>query len=722
MCVKMGTNSSAFRQTLAVFLALVADACLVHAAAPAVCAVSFFWLSVWLFAVLRCGLALAAVSLLNLGELPPAPARFLALHSALPAALDSVTAALRLDDHMCGATMTAASAGVTRCWMMCAGASLAAALFWEVGVPDSNGRKVKRQKPRVLFMRVVRMYRPDLVLLLGGFCFLTLAAVCEIQIRFYTGKVIDNLRDDYIPDEFLSALFLMAVFSVGSSVGAGSRGGLLMWAIHSFKCRVKGKLFQAQTKQEMAFFDTTKTGELTSLLSKDIPLMAETVCLNINVLLRTLIKTVYTLTFMLNISWTLTCLVLLEVPVTGLIQTISYKHRQRLVQATHDSVTAANEAVSEIILAVRTVRSFNAEKHEARRYDNRLTDTHRLKTWRDAVRVVSLLAQRLTGLAIHVLMLWYGRLYIQRGQMTTGNLVSFMLYQSDIGHNIRTLIYISGHMLTSVGAAGKVFEVLDRQPRIRTDGKRTPDRLTGHVIFRRLKFAYPAHPDVAVLQNFSLELPAGQMTALVGVSGEGKSTCASLLKRLYEPQDGQILLDHAELESYDCRYLSRKIAVVSQEPVLFSGTIRHNIAYGLKGCSSDAIQQAAHQADAHDFITQLEKGYDTEVGEGGSLLSKSERQRVAIARALVRRPQVLILDEVTSSLDERSENKVLQDLLRRHDRTVLLITHRLKTIEKADQIAVIGGGGVQECGTHSQLMEKKGIYFKMRDKLSTAGR
>ncbi|XP_077404971.1 antigen peptide transporter 2a [Vanacampus margaritifer] len=716
MRVKMGTKSSALRQTFAVFWALAADACLVHAAAPVVvvCAVSSFWPSAWLLALLRCCLALAALFLLNSGELPPAPARLLALHSALPAALDCVA------DHMCGA-MTMAANGVTRCWMMCAGASLAAALFWEVGVPDSNGRKATRQKPGVLFMRVVRMYRTDLVLLLGGFCFLTLAAVCDIQIRFYTGKVIDNLRDNYIPDEFLSALLFMALFSVGSSVGAGGRGGLLMWAINSFKCRVKGKLFQAQTKQEIAFFDATKTGELTSLLSKDIPLMAETVCLNINVLLRTLIKTVYTLTFMLNLSWALTCLVLLEVPVTGLIETISNKHHQRLKQATHDSVTSANEVVNEILLAVRTVRSFHGEQHEARRYGNRMMDTHRLKTWRDIVRIGSLLAQRLTGLAINVLMLWYGRLYIQRGHMTTGNLVSFILYQSDIGHNIGSLIYISGHMLTSVGAAGKVFEVLDRQPRIRTDGELAPDRLAGHVVFRRLDFAYPAHPEVAVLQDFSLELPVGQMTALVGISGEGKSTCASLLKRLYEPQGGQILLDQAELESYDCRYLSRKIAVVSQEPVLFSGTIRHNIAYGLEGCSLAAVQEAARQADAHHFIAKLEKGYDTEVGEGGSLLSKSERQRVAIARALVRRPQVLILDEVTSSLDERSENKVLQELLRRHDRTVLLITHRLKTIEKADWIAVIGGGGVREYGTHRQLMQKKGIYYKMRDKLTTAG-
>uniref|UniRef100_A0A3Q2YI28 Transporter associated with antigen processing, subunit type a n=1 Tax=Hippocampus comes TaxID=109280 RepID=A0A3Q2YI28_HIPCM len=694
----MAKKSSALRQAFAAFWALVADACLVAATArtPTPGAGSSFWLSVWLFALLRCCVALAAAFLVNLGgELPAAPARFLALHSALPAPR-------RRGSRAAGSS------------------SLAAASLWEVGVPDSlSGRREKRQKPRVLFMRV--LYRPDLVLLLGGFCFLTLAAVCEIRIRYYTGKVIDNLREDFVPDDFLSALLLMGVFSVGSNscvfsdrpscfclrsaVGAGSRGGLLMWAINSFKCRVKAKLFRVQTNQEMAFFDTVKTGELTSLLSKDIPLMAETVCLNINVLLRTLIQTVYTLALMVNLSWMLTCLVLLEVPVTGFIQTISNKKHRRLTQAVHDSMTAANETANEIILAVRTVRSFNAEKHEARHYDDRLMDTHRVKTRRETVRFISLLAQRLIGLAVHVLMLWYGRLFIQRGQMTTGNLVSFILYQSDIGHNIRTLIHISGNMLNSVGAAGKVFEVLDRRPRIRTDGKLAPESLAGHVIFRHVNFAYPAHPDVTVLQDFSLELPAGQTTALVGVSGEGKSTCVTLLKRLYELQDGEILLDQADEKV--------KIAVVSQEPVLFHGSVRHNIAYGLEDCSLDAIQEAARQANAHDFISRLEKGYDTEVGEGGGLLSKSERQRVAIARALVRRPRVLILDEVTSSLDEPSERKVLQGLLRRSERSVLLITHRLKRPETIDQIAVIGGGGVRERGTHRQLMDQKGIYYKM---------
>lgn len=298
--------------------------------------------------------------------------------------------------------------------------------------------------------------------------------------------------------------------------------------------------------------------------------------------------------------------------------------------------------------------------------------------------------------------------------MTTGNLVSFILYQSNLGDNIRTLTYIFGDMLNSVGAAGKVFEYLDRKPQVSTDGERKPDQLTGHVSFRDVNFAYPANPNKTVLQDFTLDLKPGQMIALVGSSGEGKSTCVSLLERFYDPQDGEILLDGIPLESYDHSFLHKKIAVVSQEPVLFSGSIKDNITYGLPDCSLDEIQEAARKANAHDFIRKLDKGYDTEVGESGSQLSKSERQQIAIARALVRQPRVLILDEITSSLDTESENKVQQALAKCPNQTLLVIAHRLKTIEKADQIVVISGGKVGEQGTHQELMDMKGSYYKLR--------
>ncbi|KAM3595664.1 uncharacterized protein V6R79_000772 [Siganus canaliculatus] len=707
------------RKVIVLLLAATVDLSLFYASGCAVTRSVFGHVArLWLFAALRC-LSLAAVTLLSLRHIRPSLIRLIAAHSFLLAVFETGTKALYHEETQCGLLAGA------HCWIICAGASLAAALFWEITIPDTedakDGKETK-QKARELFVRVLLLYKPLYHLLLGGLVFLSSAVVCEMFIPFYTGKVIDIISgSQYQPNEFMSAVLFMALYSLGSSVSAGCRGGLLLCAISAFTCRVKAKLFGALTKQEIGFFETTKAGEITSRLSRDTSLMGEAVCLNVNILLRTFIKTLGMISLMMNLSWKLTFLVLMETPITGLIQNIYDTHYQRLSLAVQDSIAQTNDAANETVSSIHVVQSFNTAQHEGRRYEQRLMNTHILKTRRDTVRAIYLLARRMSGVAMQVLMLYYGRLFIQRGQMTTGNLVSFILYQSDLGDNIRMLFSIFGDMLNSVGAAGKVFEYLDRKPEVSTDGRLKPDQLTGHINFRRLNFAYPSFPDKTVLQDFSLELKSGQMTALVGPSGEGKSTCASLLQRFYEPQDGEILLDNEPLKTYEHRFLCNKIAVVSQEPVLFSGSIRYNIGYGLPDCSLDDIQEAARKANAHDFITQLEKGYDTEVGEGGGMLSKSERQRIAIARALVRKPQVLILDEITSSLDSDSENKVQQALASSPSQTLLVIAHRLKTIEKANQIVVVGEGRVQERGTHQELMEKRGSYYKLREKLFTEG-
>ncbi|KAM9838505.1 antigen peptide transporter 2a [Aulostomus maculatus] len=711
------TMTLIFRKVVALTSAVCVDLAVFHASGVVVAHGVFGHFSrLWVFALLR--LSLTALTLFTLGEIKPVRLRFMTVHSVLIPLLETGTRATYHEESPCGLSAN------MRCWLMCAGASLAAALFWEISFPDTDetaaGRETK-QKTRVLFVRVLWMYKPDFLLMVGGFVFLSLAVLCEMFIPFYSGKVIDILRDHYQPSEFFSALLFMTLYSLGSSVSAGCRGGLFLCAINAFTCRVKVKLFGALTKQEIGFFEKVKTGEITSRLSKDTSLMGETVCLNINIMLRTFIKTLGMISLMMNLSWKLTFLVLMETPITGLIENIYNTHYQTLSLALQDSMAAANEAANEVVSGIRLVRSFNTEKHEARRYDDHLMDTHTVKTRRDTVRAVYLLARRLTGLGMQVVMLYYGRLFILRGQMTTGSLVSFILYQSDLGNSIRTLTYMFSKMLNSVGAAGKVFAYLDREPQISTKGTLKPDLLTGHVSFRHLNFAYPSHPNRTVLQDFSLELEPGHITALVGPSGEGKSTCVSLLKRLYEPQDGEILLDDEPLKSYDHLFLHKKIALVSQDPVLFSGSIRDNIAYGLDNCSMDKIQEAASKADAHDFIKRLEKGYDTEVGESGSLLSKSEKQRIAIARALVREPQVLILDEITSSLDANSENRVLRSLANCHNQTLLVIAHRLETVEKADQIIVISGGRVWERGTHQELMEMKGLYYKLRERSYAGG-
>ncbi|KAL7880489.1 hypothetical protein SRHO_G00027430 [Serrasalmus rhombeus] len=605
-------------------------------------------------------------------------------------------------------------------WLVGSVAAALGCLFWETLLPDSseerNG-KDKKQKARVLFMRVVRFYKPDYLLLIGASVFLALAVLCEMFIPLYTGKLIDILGAEYHRGDFQTAIIFMTLFSFGSSFSAGCRGGLFLCAIGSFIRRVKLQLFGCLVRQDVGFFEVTKTGDITSRLSTDTTLMARAVALNVNVLLRTLIKTIGMLYLMFSLSWKLTLLMLMETPLTGLLQNIYDTHYQRLSKEVQDSMARTNDAAGETVSGIRTVKSFNSEQSESCRYDDRLMDTHTLKTRRDTVRAVYLLVRRLVDLGMQVAMLHYGRQFIQYGQMTTGNLVSFILYQSNLGQNIRTLIYIFGDMLNSVGAAGKVFEYLDRKPEVSTDGTLQSEKLKGHVSFQKLNFSYPTRPDHNVLKDFSLELKPGQMTALVGISGGGKSTCVSLLQRFYQPQDGQILLDGQPLQNYEHKYLHSRIAVVGQEPVLFSGTVKDNIAYGLSNCSLESIQEAARKANAHDFICELQKGYDTDVGERGRLLGSSQKQRIAIARALIRQPQVLLLDEITSFLDAKSEQAIQDVLANCPNQTLMVIAHRLKTIEKADQIIVIDQGTVLEQGTHQELMEKKGHYYKQKERI-----
>ncbi|XP_051980983.1 ABC-type oligopeptide transporter ABCB9-like, partial [Xyrauchen texanus] len=316
---------------------------------------------------------------------------------------------------------------------------------------------------------------------------------------------------------------------------------------------------------------------------------------------------------------------------------------------------------------------------------------------------------------LKVAMVFQGRNLISSGQLSSGSLLAFVFYQKDMVTNMRHLVYIYGDMLNTVGSAVKVFQLLDRKPQMREPGDLAPEKLKGRLTFEKVTFSYHSRPDEKALKSVTLELSPGKVTALIGPSGGGKSSCVCLLQRFYDPQEGEVFLDGEPLYQYQHQYLHQKVAMVAQKPVLFSGSVRHNIEYGLQDCTIERVKQAAQKANAHDFICNLEQGYDTDVGECGDQLSAGQRQCIAIARALIRNPQILILDEATSDADY-STQKAVQDLLNRTDQTVLVIAHRLETVEKADHIIFMEGGEVVEQGTHQQLMAKEGRYYRLKEK------
>ncbi|XP_065419923.1 uncharacterized protein LOC101952783 [Chrysemys picta bellii] len=579
-------------------------------------------------------------------------------------------------------------------------------------VSDEQEEK-KKKESRAMLWRLVGLCKPDVLCLSGAFTFLTIAVIGDTFIPYYVGQVIDILGSGFDPDMFSGAIFFMCIASFSSSLAVGCRGGLFILAESRLNSRLRQLLFSSLVHQELGFFETTKTGDLTSRLSTDITKMGCAFSLDANVFLRSLVKALGIYYFMFSLSWRLTLLTLFETPITIVAEKIYNVYYEALLKDVQDSMARSGEVVREVISSIETVRSFATEQEESRRYDTALADTHQLKNRRDLVRALYLLFRRLMQLAMQVLILYYGHQQIQDELMTKGNLLAFILYQMDVGNYVQTLVYMYGDLLCNVGAAEKVFEYLDREPAVRTDGTRVPESLQGHVSFHNVSFSYPSRPDRQVLKAVSFELRPREVTALVGLNGSGKSTCVGLLERFYEPQAGEILLDGAPLREYEHRYLHRQVALVGQEPVLFSGSIRENITYGLEDCGEAEVTAAACAANAYGFIASMDRGFETDVGEKGGQLAAGQRQRLAIARALIHQPTVLILDEATSALDVESEFAIHQSVLSRGRRTVLVIAHRMQTVENADRIVVLEGGAVAEEGTHAELMGRKGPYYRL---------
>ncbi|XP_076855644.1 antigen peptide transporter 2 [Brachyhypopomus gauderio] len=598
-------------------------------------------------------------------------------------------------------------------------------LVWEMAFP-SNGsakRDVKKerkdQEAKALLVRVIHYSRPDIPHLAAAFLFLILAALFESRIPYYVGKVIDVLSGKYMHGKFLWAIGFMSFYSFGSSVFTGLRGGMFMCSLSRLNKRIRHLLFQNLMKQEINFFEENKPGSLTSRLVSDTDKMGRSVAMNVNVLLRSLVKTCAMLVFMVGLSWQLTLLTCVEMPILALLQNYYNIFYQKTSRELQDCKAEIEQLASSAIGAVRTVRSFRAEAQEQKGYEEALNKKLKVQIRKGMHSAVHLLLRRFVTVGLRVAMLLLGHHLISSGQLSSGSLLAFVLYQKDMVTNMRQLVYVYGDILNTVWSAEKVFQLLDRTPKVREAGNLVPEKLKGELAFKNVTFSYPSRPNEKALKSVSLKLSEGKMTALVGPSGGGKSSCISLLQRFYEPQEGEVLLDGVSLHHYQHQYLRKQMAIVSQNPELFSGSVRYNIEYGLHGYTMENIVDAAKKASIDDFVSRSKQGYDTDVGEGGKQLSSGQKQCVALARAFIRHPKILILDEATSYLDANTQHAVQEALSGSSGQTVLVVAHRLQTIEKADHIIFMENGMVMEQGTHGQLMDRRGRYYQLKEKLFT---
>ncbi|XP_041346631.1 ATP-binding cassette sub-family B member 9-like [Gigantopelta aegis] len=575
----------------------------------------------------------------------------------------------------------------------------------------SETAKAKRVPVRRLFSYML----PDWPLILVGFTFLILASAGRIFIPFYTGEVIDGIAIDKSKEKFTHAIITMSLITLGSAISAGIRGGCLSLVLSRLAIRLRNCLFASIMKQEVGFFDSVKTGDITSRLTSDTTTTSEALSLNMNIFLRSLITAGGVVFFMFKLSWRLTVVTFIGLPILLGVAHVYGNYYEKLAERVQDSLAKANSVAEEACSTMRTVRSFANEEGEITRYKKSLEDTYKLYKKESLAYAGYMWSTQILELALTVSVLYFGGHLVIADKLSGGNLVSFILYTLELSSALDSLASVYTGIMQAIGASHKVFEYIDRKPVLSTSaGKFIPDTLDGKMDFRDVSFAYPSRPETLVLKNISFTVKPGEIVALVGPSGGGKSSCVNLVEHFYETSTGDVLLDSVPIQDYDHKYLHKKIALVSQEPVLYGRTIHENIAYGLDECTDEQVKQAAILANADQFIMEMKDQYQTQTGEKGVQLSGGQKQRIAIARALIRDPRVLLLDEATSALDAESEHMVQQALYSNMSgRTVIIIAHRLSTVEKAHRIVVIEKGEVKEQGTHRELLARGGMYASL---------
>ncbi|XP_069557607.1 ABC-type oligopeptide transporter ABCB9 [Brachyistius frenatus] len=562
--------------------------------------------------------------------------------------------------------------------------------------------------------RLLTYCKKDGELLSVAVLFLLISAVCEAFIPYYYGKAIDSIVVHQSMEHFAKPVITLAVLAFASSIAMGVRGGVFTLTFARLNLRLRNHLFRTLMRQEIGFFDENHTGDILSRLSADTTQVSDLISQNINVFLRSVIKGAGFFLFMFGMSWKLTTVTVMGFPFIALVSKLYGEYYKKLTKEVQTTLAEANKVAEETISAMRTVRSFANEGGEADSYYAKLLVMFQINKKQALAYACYVWSSCISELALELAVLYYGGHLVVTGQMSSGALISFFIYMLELGESLEDIASVYTGLMQGVGAAEKVFEYLDRKPKHPADGTEAPETCGGLVEFKDVTFAYPTRPETDILKGVSFTVRPGAVTALVGPSGSGKSSCVSLLENFYLPQQGQVLLDGKPVHTLRHDYLHSKVALVGQEPALFARTAEENIAYGLTDVPAEDVMRAATKANAHDFISALPKGYDTSVGEKGTQLSGGQKQRVAIARALIRNPRVLILDEATSALDAESEHIVQQALsnaMREH--TVLVIAHRLSTVEKADDIIVIDRGRVAERGPHAQLMAAGGLYSKL---------
>ncbi len=502
---------------------------------------------------------------------------------------------------------------------------------------------------------------------------------------------------------FLGLVIVQGLCSVGHSY-------LTAWISQHVVADFRSHLFSHLQTLSISFFTKRRTGELMSRLMNDVTVIQHVVTETPVDSAKQLVTFIGGVAFLFVMNWQLCLLILLLLPLLVLVAKLFGRRLKALSTSIQDRTASISTLVEEVIAGIRIVKSFVQVQREEHRFKAQVQAAMDLALRRAAVLAVFIPVITFFTFAAAAAVLWYGGRQVIEGTVTPGDLFAFVLFAGILIGPFGSAARVFAQIKEAQGAMQRVFEILDTRPEV-ADAPMAADLppVQGRIQANGVSFAYDArHP---VLSDISFEAAAGELIAIVGPTGSGKTTMINLLHRFYDTIEGAITIDGYDLRKVRLDSLYRQIGLVPQETILFGGTIMENIRYGREPATEDEILDASKAAHAHEFITELPDGYHTVVGEKGINLSGGQRQRLAIARAILKNPRVLLLDEATSSLDTESE-RLVQEALERlmAGRTTFVVAHRLTTIQRADRILVLNKGRLVEEGTHASLMDKKGLY------------
>ncbi len=519
------------------------------------------------------------------------------------------------------------------------------------------------------------------------------------------GSTPSNLRDN-----MLQMMGLLVIQSIASFF----RVVIFVMVTERALAAIREDLYGHLIHLPMSFFSAKRVGELNSRVASDTAQIGETLTTTLAELLRGISMVIGGIAILAFTSIKLTLFIVGVIPPLIIVTIIFGKFIRKYSKSVQDEVAASNTIVEETFAGIQTVKAFANEAWERSRYATRIKEVVGLAVKGGYYRgaFASFITFGLFG-AI-ALVIWFGAGMVHNSELAADKLNEFILYALFIGGSIGGLASVYAQLQKAIGATETIFDLMEEQTEMIVDRVETVAVEIGDIVFNQVEFSYPSRSDVQVLNGLSFKIPKGKTIALVGKSGSGKSTIASLLMRFYHLEQGGIISNSKPLNEVDLAAWREELALVPQDVLLFGGSIKENIAYGKTDASEAEIIEAAQQANAWEFIKGFPEGLETTVGERGVQLSGGQRQRIAIARALLKDPQLLILDEATSALDSESEFLVQEALDRlMQGRTSVVIAHRLSTIRNAHEILVINEGQITERGTHDQLLNLGGTYSEL---------